>query len=134
MRTMYSPTHNAAAITTGYLPAKLPPSEQATQMPQTTFSACSPACSPTTPRVTERLVPSQGNRTKDPMQIKSLATCLKTYVIFFSLSPLFTLRRTRGYAQRNDGSHPPFFIIIIFRYCISFYGQRLSGISRCGPG
>ena len=107
---MYSPTHNAAAITTGYPRANLPPNEQATQMPRTTFSACSPACSLTAVRATvDRLVPSQSNRIRDPMLIKSLAMYLKTYVIF-TLSPLFRV------CASNEGS-PPF----LFSFCLFFW-------------
>jgi hypothetical protein len=42
-----------------------------------------------------------------------------------SLSPLFTL-------LRNDGS--PLFFLLFFTFRYSFYGQKLSGMSRCGPG
>lgn len=88
MHTMCSPTHNAAPITTGYPPANHPPSE-----------------------LTERhQVPShQSNRTRGPMQIKSLATCLKTYVTFFFLSPGFTLRRRVTVCIPNDVLTPIFF-------------------------
>ena len=86
MHTMCSPTHNAAPITTCYLPANLPPNE---------------------PTDRHQVPSQQSNRTRDPMQIKSLATCLKTYVTFFFLSPGFTLRRRVPYAYPNDVS-PPF--------------------------
>jgi hypothetical protein len=133
MRTMCSPTHNAAAITIGYPPANLPPSERATQMPQATSSACSPAYSPIAPRAADHLVPSQ--QTRDPMQIKSLATYLKTYVIIlfpYSPRPLFTPLPTVGgrcSMPKRRRAHP-----FSFSLLYSFYGQRLSGISRCGAG
>jgi hypothetical protein len=122
---MCSPTHNAAAITTDYPPANFPRNELATQMPRATFSACSPTCSPpTAPRATDRLaVPSQSNRdrrrTRDPMQIKSLATYLKTYVthpltfhpptktaqplppFFFCFTLLYTVKLLRPEVERH---------------------------------
>jgi hypothetical protein len=133
MRTMCSPTHNAASITTGYPPANRPPSEPATQMPQAAFSACSPACSATAPRATaDRLVPDQSNRTRDPMQIKSLATYLKTCVIFFPLQYLHFSPSNVCATQRR--LTPLFFFFSFATVLYSFYGQRSSGISRCGPG
>ncbi|SRR6266852_4721222 len=140
MRTMCSPTHNAAAITIGYPPANLPPSELATQMPQATFSACFPTYSPTAPRAADHLVPS--HRTRDPMQIKSLATYLKRYVISFPHSPptfhtpsLQSWEEGGRYSMPNNDVLTPFPFFFRFRHRVySFYGQRSSGISRCGPG
>jgi hypothetical protein len=118
MRTMCSPTHNAASITTGYPPANRPPSEPATQMPQAAFSACSPACSPTAPRATaDRLVPDQSNRTRDPMQIKSLATYLKTCVIFFPLQYLHFSPSNVCATQRRLTPLFSFFLSLL--YCIA---------------
>jgi hypothetical protein len=85
---MCSPTHNAAPITTSYPPANLPPSE---------------------PTDRHQVPSHQSNRTRDPMQIKSLATCLKRYVTFFFLSPGFTLRKrgTVCITQRHLTPIPP---------------------------
>jgi hypothetical protein len=113
---MCSPTHNAVAITIDYPPANLPPSELATQMPQATFSACSQTYSPTAPRVASQ----QSNRTRDPMQIKSLATYLKTYVIFFPHSPP-TFHTPSLQPCNNDGltPFPLFFAFAFATVCIA---------------
>ncbi len=122
MRTLCSPTHNDGGITTCCPPADLPLSEPAIQMPQATFSACFPACSLTAQRATDRLMASQSNQHRNPTQIKSLATYLKRYVIFFPYRH-FTPSNVGGYARRP--LNPLFFVR-------SFYDQRSSGITRCG--
>lgn len=128
MRTMCSPTHNAASITTGYPPANLPLSELATQMPRATFSVCSPACSP------QPTVPPRGATTdqpapfprNNPMQIKSLATYLKTYVGPFFPHP----------DSSTTTAHPSSFNSFFFCYVASAARGRTASpivdLVRCG--
>ena len=136
-RTMCSLTHNAAATMTSYPRVDLPPKGPAIQMPQPTFSPRLPVCS-VAARVTDNLGPEPSNRDKDQTRIESLAMYSRTYVLyshFFTLPfplPLFCfivffpLPTVEGIVRR--------LLTLLFRPYPSFYGPRLSGISRCGRG
>lgn len=132
-RTMCSLTHNAAATMTNYPRVDLPPRGPTTQMLQPTFSLRLPACS-----VAARAMDSPGlpsNRDRDQTRIESLAMCSRTYVPLplsspFTPPPLFFFISLPPNGRRGARR----LLTLLFRPYPSFYGPRLSGISRCGRG
>jgi hypothetical protein len=123
--TMCSPTHNAAATMIDCPPVDPPPRGPATQVHRAAFSKRLPACSATAARVMEKPGLPPSNRDKDRTRSTYSAMFSKMYVVFSSVLPS-PANGTRGRTAT--------FLTFLLPFHSSFYGRKLSGISRCGRG